>query len=386
MRVSTMSVDPPADNAAGGRDGAALSVGIGTVLEDRFRISRPLADPVHGGVLDRTSGITIARRFAARDKNTRKQVSVLLLTPPITAAHGDAFEASGALAMQLSHANCVRVLGQGRIARQAYRVSEWEKHTTLVDALSEGVLLSSAVSFMADVGRGLTDAHQLGLIHRGLSPRAIRLVRRSEPPDRARVDDWGLVDLLDGTDPSASTGLMLVGGTHWMSPEYIQGHDCGPPADLYSLGCILFRCITGHAPFTGPSMKVMAQHVNTAPAAPSSQASGIPHWLDELVLGLLEKDPANRPQTAEEVVSRLEEGSALIVDGAAHPERVTANAAPQRLPTVAVRGAGATRTPEVIDRPTRDRPPVQRPLLIIGLLFLVGIASFLVTFVMFAWW
>ena len=354
-----------------------MSVGVGTVLEDRFRLSRPLPDTV----LDRTSGITIARRFAARDKETRKQVSVLLLTPPITEAHGEAFEASGRLAMELTDPCCVSVLAQGRIARQAYRVTDWEKHTTLVDALQERVLLSSAVSFMADVGRGLQDAHTVGLIHRGLSPRAIRLVRRSEPPDRARIDEWGMVDLLDGTDPSASTGLMLVGGTHWMSPEYIQGHACGPPADLYSLGCILFRCITGHAPFTGPSMKVMAQHINGTPPAPSAQGSGIPHWLDELVLALLEKDPANRPQTAEEVVQRLEEGAALLVDGAAHPERVTANAAPQRLPNVAVRGAGATRTPEVIDRP-RKRPaaPAPRPLLIAGLLLLVGTASFLVTF------
>jgi serine/threonine-protein kinase len=369
-----MPDDRPADAPAG--------VGVGTVLADRFRLSRPLADPV----LDRASGSTIARRFAARDRQTRKQVGVLLLSPPITEAHGDAFEASGALAMQLTHPACVRVLAQGRIEGQAYRVVEWEKHTTLMDALSERVLLSSAVSFMADVGRGLQDAHGLGLIHRGLSPRAIRLVRRSEPPDRARVDDWGLVDLLDGTDPSASTGLLLVGGTHWMSPEYIQGQPCGPTADLYSLGCLLFRCITGHAPFTGPSMKVMAQHLNGEPPVPSAQASGIPHWLDELTLALLEKDPANRPQSAEEVVERLVEGSALLVDGAAHPERVTANAAPQRLPNVAVRGAGATRTPDVVDRPRRAaQSPGPSPARLAVLLGLVGIASFLVTFLVCSW-
>ena len=138
-------------------------------------------------------------------------------------------------------------------------------------------------------------------------------------------------------------------------------------------------------PFS-PSMKVMAQHINAAPPAPSAQGSGIPHWLDELVLALLEKDPANRPQTAQEVVKRLVEGSALLVDGAAHPERVTANAAPQRLPDVAVRGAGATRTPDVVDRPRRntEAPPPSTAVLVV-LLALVGIASFLVTFLVCSW-
>lgn len=285
-------------------------------------------------------------RFVSRDRETRKQASVLLFRPEIVALHGDAIARTGELAMRIDHPNVVRTLHQSIEGLEAVRVSEWDPGGTLGAVLDEVPLMSSSVRWGLDIARGLEAAHSVGLLHRGVAPYNVRLVRRSDPPDRARLHDWGLAGLLlDGGDPLSSTGLHFTGGSAWLAPEYIQGNRFDERSDLYALGAVLFHCLTGHPPYIGPELKVLAGHVNEPVPAPSQHMSGVPHWLDELVIGLLAKAPEHRPQTAAEVAAILQHGAAQLHDAAAHPQRVTASVAPTRLPDVALRGTASHQAP-----------------------------------------
>ncbi|MEZ4319523.1 MAG: serine/threonine-protein kinase [Myxococcota bacterium] len=345
---------------------------VGTILAERYRISRLVEES------------TLGQRFVARDRETRKQVAVLMVPPHLMAAHGAHFVEVGEAARSVKGPGMVHVLATGLVDGHGFRVTDWERSMTLSEALEEATLLSSTVSWLADVARTLDEAHGLGLVHAGVSPHSIRVARRNEPPGLALLDDWGLMRLFEGTDPMSSTGLLYTDGAAWLAPEYLQGRPSDAKSDLYALGCVLFRCLTGHPPFTGPSMKVMAAHVGEPVPPPSHHVSGIPHWLDDITIALLAKDPADRP-TAAEVAVRLGEGAALLVDGAAHPVRVTANAAPERLPNVEIRGARALKLPDVVDRPRRiSAPPAGRlpPMWFFVALALIGIGSFALSFLL----
>jgi serine/threonine protein kinase len=100
---------------------------------------------------------------------------------------------------------------------------------------------------------------------------------------------------------------MLVGTVAYMPPEQALGSEVTPRADLYSLGCMLYELITGKPPFSSDNpTAVISQHINTPPVAPSWLSDACPQDLEEIVLRLLAKDPAERPASADEVLATLE--------------------------------------------------------------------------------
>ena len=318
---------------------------IGRTFGGRYRVSRHAGEDALG------------HRFVARDRETRKQARVLVVRAEIVAEHREALAHSGELSMQLAHPSSVRTLHQSFQDEVAVRITEWTAGSKLGGVLEDVPLMSSSVRWGLDIAESLAEAHGLGLLHGGVAPFTVDLVSRKEPPDRARLGDWGLRGLLlAGRDPLASTGFMLTGGAAWLAPEVIQGRPHDERSDLYALGALLFHCLTGHPPYVGPELKVLAAHVEAPVPAPSQAINGVPHWLDQLVIGLLAKDPDDRPQSAQEVATTLRDGVALLLDGAAHPARVTANAAPERLPVVAVRGTAAHAPPRV-DHQLPTHPP-----------------------------
>lgn len=338
----------------------------GSLIADRFRLSRPAGEGTFG------------TRWYARDQQTRKQVEVLFVRPSLVEGREERFREASA-ATTLEHPHAVGLL-HAAIEPVPVRVTRWEKHGTLLERLDDQVLLSAAVTWVRQVASALVEAHRQDVVHGGIAPGAVWLVNAG-PVGEARLAGWGLVRLLDSND-SSSTGITDGGGAPWLSPEYCRGQPLLPASDVYSLGAVLYHCITGSPPFTGPSMKVAASHVTDTPDPPSRRQSGIPAWLDELVLAMLAKDPQARPQ-ALEVVERLDEGAALLLDQAARQDRVTANAAPTRMPQVAIRGAHSVHLPDVepISRPPEvsdERRLFQGLMIAFGVLMLLIIALGLV--------
>ncbi len=121
----------------------------------------------------------------------------------------------------------------------------------------------------------------------------------------AKIGDFGLAVALDKS--RLTMHGMMVGTVAYMPPEQALGGEVTPQADLYSLGAMLYEMVTGRPPFAGSeATAVISQHINTPPVAPSWQTDACPAPLEDLILDLLAKAPADRPASAADVLRRLE--------------------------------------------------------------------------------
>ncbi len=168
------------------------------------------------------------------------------------------------------------------------------------------------ISLLRQVCHSLGDAHDHGLIHRDIKPANIYVARQGPDYDFVKVLDFGLVKS-QGASTVGATQLTLQGvatGTPaYMAPEMVLGkEEVDARADLYALGCVAYWLLTGQPVFeTKNPMEMLVQHVHSVPV-PASERSEfeIPPALDELILLCLEKDPARRPASAEELHRRLD--------------------------------------------------------------------------------
>lgn len=197
-----------------------------------------------------------------------------------------------------------------------------------------------AARIIADTVRALGYSHEHGIVHRDVKPANVMVCDDGE----IKVMDFGIARAIADTAATMTNTAVVIGTAQYLSPEQAQGHDVDARSDLYSAGCLLFELLTGRTPFVGDSPVAVAyQHVGEQPAAPSTFAEGIPQDLDAVVLHVLEKDRADRYQTAEEFAADL--------DRVVHGWPVS-DAALASLPAP-VRTAEHEST-----GPTRDRQPV----------------------------
>jgi len=167
------------------------------------------------------------------------------------------------------------------------------------------------VHLLLQICDSLAEAHANGLIHRDIKPANVYVCRYGREVDFVKVLDFGLVK--ERSDQRA-TGLTLTADHHaggtpaFMAPEQVRGIDAiDQRSDIYALGCVAYWLMTGQLVFTGrTAMETMLQHTQTRPAPPSQRTElSIPPPLDELILACLEKNPDDRPATADELAARL---------------------------------------------------------------------------------
>ena len=164
-----------------------------------------------------------------------------------------------------------------------------------------------AIFLLRQVCHSLADAHARGMVHRDIKPANIYACRMGLEYDFIKVLDFGLVKVRDRA-VKAETMLTLdhttTGTPAYMAPEIILGEaDVDSRADVYALGCVAYYLLTGALVFEAETpMKMLLQHAHAKPVPPSQRTElPIPRELDELVLACLEKDPNDRPQSAEEL-------------------------------------------------------------------------------------
>lgn len=198
----------------------------------------------------------------------------------------------------------------------------------------------AAVTVCAQLAEALSDAHRVGIVHRDLKPSNV-LVR---DPDAHRLHvylcDFGIA--VDQTSDRLTTAGGVVGTWAYLSPERTQGDPATPSADLYALGCLLWVCLTGEAPYVGTDVRVAMAHV----AAPVRQLAGdAPHvrHLNEVLARTMAKDPSQRYPDAAAVRAALE---------------ATPPAGPEPLVPVPVPGAPR---PPTVPAPTSARPTSPPP-------------------------
>jgi serine/threonine protein kinase len=161
--------------------------------------------------------------------------------------------------------------------------------------------LDKAIEIAVSVCKGLEFAHAKGIIHRDLKPGNVWL----SGDGTAKIGDFGLAVAVELSRLTKSG--MMVGTVAYMPPEQAMGGKVTTKADLYSLGAMLYEMVTGRPPFVGDdSVSIIGQHINTPPVSPAWHRADLPPALETLIMQLLEKDPAKRPESATVVLQALE--------------------------------------------------------------------------------
>lgn len=165
-----------------------------------------------------------------------------------------------------------------------------------------------AAHLLRQICESLEEAHAKGLIHRDVKPANIYVCRSGLHTDFIKVLDFGLV--AHSSPPTQDLRLtqpdQTIGTPQYMPPEVALGQTVDARADIYALGCVAYWLTTGRPVFEGDNFyEVVSRHLHAAPDPPSHHAPGLPPEWDALVLACLEKDPAQRPQSAHELEIRL---------------------------------------------------------------------------------
>ena len=182
---------------------------------------------------------------------------------------------------------------------------------------STGPLEPARVAYLLEqVCDSLADAHDHGLVHRDIKPANIQVCRMGRRFDFIKVLDFGLVKRRtrggEGRGMGEGKGV-VVGTPSYIAPEMVAGDDIDARADIYSLGCVGYFLLTGRPVFEGKTTaEIVAKHVHESVVSPTNRTeTEIPVELERIILRCLEKDPASRPQSAEEL-SRLLRATGLM--------------------------------------------------------------------------
>jgi hypothetical protein len=281
---------------------------LGSRLNDRYLLQEELG---RGGM-----GVV----YRALDTRLERHVAVKLVSAGSLGTAGQTRLLGEARAIaSLNHPNIVAVYDVGESGANAGQTL-----TYIVMELIEGHslrthrpdTLDEALAITAQICVALTQAHIQGIIHRDLKPENVVVTSEGV----AKLTDFGLARRID--DEALPEGDALAGTVQYLAPEVILGRPAGPQSDLYALGVILYELTTGRPPTEADNLtELLSQRLHDPLKPPSSHNPRIPPALDVLILRLLSKRPADRPDSAAEVSRLLKEWTdgPLGLSGVAQP-------------------------------------------------------------------
>lgn len=270
------------------------------LVDQRFRLESLIARGGMGTV------------YRARDTTTNELVAIKFLQGGIQQGE-ERFLRETQVLETLNHPGIVRYVGHGRAStREPYLVMEWLEGESLATRLKQGPLsLRDTLNLAAQVADALGSAHDHGIVHRDLNPHNLFLVCKRV--ERVKLLDFGIAQLKFATLHLTQAGT-AIGTPGYMAPEQAgSGSAIGGRADLFSLGCVLFECITGARAFAGTNLiEILAKVLLDEPPRLRMIQPSIPTELDELVRSLLAKDAEKRPASAGIVARRLKTIESLL--------------------------------------------------------------------------
>jgi Protein kinase domain len=286
--------------------------------------------------------------YLAIEPGLERRVALKLIAPEAASNEVFArrFAEESRIAASIEHPNVVPIYAAGEEGGIPFIAMRYVSGSDLGRRLArEGRLEPAAAArLIAQVGNGLDAIHAAGLVHRDVKPANV-LLAGGDGEDHAYITDFGVARNVSTESGLTQTGR-FVGTLDYVAPEQISGGAVDARADVYALGCLLFKLLTGEVPFPkeGEAARLYA-HLNDPPPAPSLYATAVPMALDDVVIRAMSKQPGDRHPSAGD----LGRAAVAALSGSRPdlPEHTVAT------------GAAATREAETIEQtaPTRRLDP-----------------------------
>jgi eukaryotic-like serine/threonine-protein kinase len=276
-------------------------VGSGMMIDGRYRI------------LSRVGSGGMADVFCAEDQQLGRRVALKLLHRRFSEDPGfvERFRREAQAAAGLQHPNVVSVYDRGDYEGIYYIAMEYLPGRSLKQIIREEAPIEPvrAIDLTLQILKAARFAHRHGVIHRDLKPHNVIV----DDAGHVKVTDFGIARA--GASDMTETGS-IMGTAQYLSPEQAQGHAVSASSDVYSVAVVLYELLTGHVPFDAESaVSIALKHVSEAPSAPTTINPRIPPELEQIVLWGLNKNPADRPQDADQFIAALEAARASILSG-----------------------------------------------------------------------
>ena len=261
----------------------------------KYRILKILG---HGGM-----GVV----YKAEDPKLKRTVAIKAMLPTLaaSASSGKRFLREAQAMAAVKHDHIVGIFDVDEDRGVPFMAMEFLEGEPLDERLKrdEELPLAEMLRMGREIARGLAAAHKRGLIHRDIKPANIWV---EAPEDRVKILDFGLARAA-AQDAALTQQGSIIGTPAYMAPEQGRGDDVDARCDLFSLGVVLYRMCTGQQPFHGKdtvsTLMAVAMH---EPTSPKELNAKLPRELSDLIMALLEKDPAKRTASADEVVKALQ--------------------------------------------------------------------------------
>ena len=295
---------------------------VGKTILDRYELQELVGSGGMGAV------------FKGVQRAMSRQVAIKILPKldPLTAAR---FHREAKTASRLSHPNTITIFDFGQTSEGfLFLVMEYLVGRSLKPVIVEGGATPPrrAAHLVGQVCRSLSEAHELGIVHRDIKPDNIFLVHRDDDPDFVKVLDFGIAKVMagDDCDDDLTQQGRIVGTPRYMAPEQALGLPVDHRADIYSLGVLLYHLLTGTPPFTdSSSAMLMMKHAHEMPESFADRlgpeaASAIPAGLEAVVMKAMSKSPDSRQQTVDILRTELELVMPTVSNSYASMERPAA--------------------------------------------------------------
>ncbi|MCA9814431.1 MAG: serine/threonine protein kinase [Cyanobacteria bacterium HKST-UBA01] len=273
---------------------------LASLLQDRYEIKAKLGAGGMGAV------------WKAYDKFLRIDVAIKVISAEaIVLEIVSRFHREAKLSSKLNHQNIITIFDFGLLEDEIpYMVLEYFEGQTLEELLSTRGSLSieDSLSIFKQLAEGLVHAHKSGVIHRDLKPANI-IIRQVDDAYEVKILDFGMAKPLntDGIETLTKSGS-IVGSPLYMSPEQTQSEEVDERTDIYSLGCVMFNCLTGSPPIVGPSA-LETMFLKSSQKAPTLKESGVEASasLERIVVKCLSIERQDRYPAADALLEDLKE-------------------------------------------------------------------------------